>query len=80
MNRGVPGVRFWSLKEAHKIYSQEQEVANDKAIYTKPFPVNKTQVISMELCHRSGIPSEPSLKERSDAQRCVNRGVPGVRF
>ena len=39
-----------------------------------------TQVISMELCNRPGIPSEPSLKERSDAQKCVNRGVRPVRF
>ena len=34
----------------------------------------------MELCNRPGIPSEPSLKERSDAQKCVNRGVRPVRF
>ena len=65
MNRGVLGVRFWSLKEAHKIHSQEQEVANDKAIYTKPFPANMTQVISMEEYNRPGIPKEPLLKERS---------------
>ena len=39
-----------------------------------------SQVTTMEEYHRPGIPSEPSLKERSDAQGCVNRGVPGVRF
>ena len=38
------------------------------------------EVTSMEECNRPGIPSEPSLKERSDAQRCVNRGVRPVRF
>ena len=51
-----------------------------KKIFCKPFPANMAEVISMEECNRPGIPSEPSLKERSDAQRCVNRGVPGVRF
>ena len=39
-----------------------------------------SQVTTMEEYHRPGIPSEPSLKERSDAQRCVNRGVRPVRF
>ena len=64
MNRGVPGVRFWSRKEAHKIHSQEQEVANDKVL-REPFSANMSQVISMEECHRPGIPSESLSKEQS---------------
>ncbi len=39
-----------------------------------------SQLRTMKECNRPGIPSEPSLKERSDAQKCVNRGVRPVRF